>query len=131
MRTMADGHFHLFVAKLERGIYASSTPAPFDDSRYSSFDPTVAGDGSFVIFSSNRPPAKAGKNGVFISYDRNGTWTTPADMGPSVNPNGDTTEARLSPDGRSLYFTSASALWRTDISVLLGTSASGQTNAAP
>jgi Tol biopolymer transport system component len=119
MSTMADGHFHLFAAKPEGGIYKSSSPAPFDDSLHSSFDPTVAGDGSFVIFSSNRPPTKAGKNGVFISYDRNGTWTTPVDMGPSVNPNGDTIEARLSPDARSLYFSSAKALWRTDISTLL------------
>lgn len=121
MSTQADGHFHLSVAKSEGGIYVSSTIAPFDDSLHSSFDPTVAGDGSFVIFSSNRPPAKAGKNGVFISYDRNGTWTTPADIGPSVNPNGDTIEARLSPDGRSLYFSSAKALWRNDISALLNT----------
>jgi Tol biopolymer transport system component len=122
MRTSDDGHFHLFVAKLEDGAYRSSALAPFDDSSHSSFDPTVASDGSFVIFSSNRPPAKPGTNGVFISYDRIGTWTTPADMGPSVNPNGDTTEARLSPDGRSLYFSSAGAIWCSNISALLGAS---------
>jgi Tol biopolymer transport system component len=119
MTTQADGHFHLFVAKAEGGTYAPSTVAPFDDSRYSSFDPTVASDGSFVIFSSNRPPAKPGTSDVFIAYDRNGTWTAPSDISPSVNPTGSTIEARLSPDNRTLYFNAGKALWRIDISTLL------------
>ena len=119
MSTLADGHFHLFVAKPEGGSYAAGTVAPFDDDSYSSFDPTVASDGSFVIFTSNRPPAKPKTSDVFITYDRNGTWTAPTDLSPSVNPNGSTIEARLSPDNRSLYFNSRNALWHIDISSLL------------
>jgi Tol biopolymer transport system component len=115
MTTQADGHFHLFVAKPEGDTYASSTVAPFDDSHYSSFDPAVASDGSFVIFSSNRPPAKPGTSDVFITYDRNGTWTAPSDISPSVNPTGSTTEARLSPDKRTLYFNSGQVLWHTTV----------------
>jgi Tol biopolymer transport system component len=116
MSTLADGHFHLFVSKPEHGTYVSSTAAPFDDSRYASVDPTVASDGSFVIFSSNRPPAKPKTLDVFITYARNGTWTAPSDISQSVNPNGSTTEARLSPDNRMLYFSSGMALWRSEIS---------------
>jgi Tol biopolymer transport system component len=119
MSTMADGHFHLFVAKPDGASYATGTVAPFDDGRYSSFDPAVAGDGSFVIFSSNRPPAKPNTSDVFITYDRNGAWSAPSDLSPSINPTGSTTEARLSPDNTSLYFNSAKTLWRADISALL------------
>jgi Tol biopolymer transport system component len=120
MSTQADGHFHLFVAKPEGSTYASGTVAAFDDSRYSSFDPAVASDGSFVIFSSNRPPAKPGTSDVFIAYDRDGTWTEPSDISPSVNPTGSTTEARLSPDNRTLYFNAGKALWRIDMPALTG-----------
>ena len=119
MTTMADGHFHLFVAKAQGGSYAAGTVAPFDDSQHSSFDPVVASDGSFIIFSSNRPPTKPKTSDVFITYNRNGSWTAPADLSPSVNPTGSTTEARLSPDNRTLYFNSAKSLLRIDISSLL------------
>ncbi len=108
-------HFHLYVARLENGEYRSAQPAPFGDPRYSDFDPTVASDNSFVVFGSNRPPAKPGTSDLFISFNRNGTWTPAEDMGASINPNGDATEPRLSPDARTLYFSSQNVLWSADI----------------
>jgi Tol biopolymer transport system component len=116
MSTAADGHFHLLVAKLEGSTYATGTLAPFDDKNASSFDPTIASDGSFLIFSSNRPPAKTGTSDLFITYRRNGTWTAPTDLNQSVNPDGNATEARLSPDNRTLYFNTAKALWHSEFS---------------
>jgi Tol biopolymer transport system component len=116
MTTEADGHFHLFVAKAEGGTYAPGVPAPFDDATQSSFDPVVASDGSFIIFSSNRPPAKPGTSDLFVTYRRNGNWTAPSDINSSIGPDGNATEARLSPDNRTLYFNSNTTLWHTDIS---------------
>ncbi|HEX8806522.1 MAG TPA: hypothetical protein VF741_06215, partial [Candidatus Aquilonibacter sp.] len=91
--------------KLENGVYRSSEPAPFSDPSYSDFDPTVAPDNSFVIFTSNRPPSRPGTADLFITFHRGDTWTTPKDMDRSVDPNGDAIEARLSPDAKTLYYT--------------------------
>lgn len=123
MRSSLPGpRFHIYVSKLEDGTYRSSAPAPFGDTQYSDFDPTVAPDGSFVIFGSNRPPAARGTSDLFITFARNGTWSVPQDMGESINPNRDATEPRLSPDARTLYFLSQGKLWSADISAWLAQS---------
>jgi Tol biopolymer transport system component len=112
-----DHHFHLFVAKPANGAYAASAPAPFDDPTFSSWDPTVPADGSFVIFGSNRPPAPKGKSALFIAYRVRDAWTVPAAMGSAINPNNDASEPRLSPDETSITYSSASSsgLWRADV----------------
>lgn len=116
MRSDLPGpRFHLYVAKLEDSTYRSSALAPFSDPRYSDFDPTVAPDGSFVIFGSNRPPSPAGGSDLFITFLRNGVWTAPADMGSSVNANHDAIEPRLSPDAKTLYFLSQGMLWSAPV----------------
>lgn len=110
MRASGPGqHFHLFISTPAHGVYASSAMASFSDLRYSDFDPTIASDGSFVVFCSNRPPSKPGTADVFITYRSADGWTAPRDMGDWINPNRDTIEPRLSPDNRTLYFTSSTA----------------------
>ncbi|HTU82457.1 MAG TPA: hypothetical protein VMF61_10030 [Candidatus Acidoferrales bacterium] len=114
----AKQRFHIFVAERKAGTYPASAPAPFSDVRYSDFDPAVASDGSFVIFGSNRPPAKKGSADLFIAYHRAGGWTTPRDMGRTLDGAGDVIEPRLSPDERTLYFTKSTTpnpLWSVDL----------------
>lgn len=119
-------YFHLFVAKLEKGTYRSSQSAPFSDVEYSDFDPTVAPDDSFVIFTSNRPPSRSGTSDLFITFRHGDTWSTPQDMDRSIDPNGDAIEPRLSPDAKTLYYTatspSPSQLMQVDIAPLQGRS---------
>lgn len=97
--------FHIFVAEPEGGAYKHSALAPFSDERYTDFDPTVAPDGSFVIFGSNRPPSKPNTADLFITFHRGSDWTEPRDIGPQTDPDGDAIEPRLSPDASSLYYT--------------------------
>jgi Tol biopolymer transport system component len=108
-------HFHLYASKKEAGSYNASSPLPFFDNRYSDFDPTVAADNSFLIFGSNRPHSKKDGNGLFITYNRGGTWTPPQDLGDAVNPNNDATEPRLGPDSHTLYFSSSAKIFSADI----------------
>jgi Tol biopolymer transport system component len=116
--------FHLFMSTLENGAYRSSQPAPFSDPAYSDFDPAVAPNNSFVIFTSNRPPSRPGTADLFITFRHGDTWTTPEDMDRSIDPNGDAIEARLSPDAKTLYYTSTSGttneLMQVDISPWIG-----------
>jgi len=101
------GYFHLFVANLRNGVYNAAERAPFADQTAAEFDPTVAPDGSFVIFSSTRNPLPRGSAHLFISYNRSGSWSRPVDLGHLVNAGGDDVEPRLSPDLSQLYYSSA------------------------
>jgi Tol biopolymer transport system component len=109
------GHFHIFTARLEHGVYASSSLAPFSDMRYADFDPTIAPDGSFVIFTSTRPPTPSHQSALFISFRHGAGWTVPRDMGTAIDPAGDAVEARLSPDTNKLYYSSRLAVWTIDL----------------
>lgn len=96
--------FHLFCAKLRNGTYDTPVQLPFStNDSTGDFDPAVSADGSFIIFSSARAPAKA--TSLFVAFrDAKGSWSEPQYMGDSVNSGAPNIEARLSPDNHTLYF---------------------------
>jgi tetratricopeptide (TPR) repeat protein len=64
--------------------------------------PYIAPDESFLIFESQRPE---GYLGLYISFrDKNGQWGMPVSMGPKINSGKGERFARLSPDGKYLFF---------------------------
>jgi hypothetical protein len=68
-------------------------------------DPFVAPDGSYLIFTSNRPGGH-GSADLYISFrGPDGSWTEPVNMGEPVNSEGYDFCAMLSPDGKYLFFT--------------------------
>jgi Tol biopolymer transport system component len=68
-------------------------------------DPFVAPDGSYLIFTSNRPGGY-GSADLYVSFaGPGGSWTAPVNMGESINSEGYDFTAMLSPDGKYLFFT--------------------------
>ena len=57
MRAEDGVRFHLFRAQKAKDGYQTPQPVSFTDPNYGDYDPVVAPDESFVIFSSGRPPA--------------------------------------------------------------------------
>jgi Tol biopolymer transport system component len=105
MEPGADGKFGLYRAQRRGATYlAVATPVSFSHSGSGNVDPAVAPDESYAIFSSNRAPAQA--MDLFFVRRSHGTWGTPVHLGTEVNSAGSDAEARLSPDGRTLYFAS-------------------------
>lgn len=66
----------------------------------------IAPDESFLIFSSNGRPDTRGSYDLYISYQRDGKWSEPRNLGDSINSDGWEFGAKLSPDGKYLFFTS-------------------------
>jgi Tol biopolymer transport system component len=96
--------FRLYRAAHCDGAYLTPEPLPFSDGSFRDVDPAIAPDESFIVFSSNRPPAK--DLDLFIAFQRDGRWSAPEHLGMTVNGAGSEIEARLSPDARTLYFSS-------------------------
>jgi WD40-like Beta Propeller Repeat len=103
--TGEGGKFQLYFSQLQNGAYQTAKPLAFSSGKFSDVDATVAPDQSFIVFSSNRPP-ESKTLGLFIAYRRDGAWGEPADLGAEVNNVGDIIEARLGPDGHTLYYSS-------------------------
>ena len=98
---------HLFYAAYKDGSYQAPQPMPFTDDRWSDVDETVSADGSFMVFSSTRPPTPAQQMDLFIVFHKDGKWGEPQHLPDSINRLGGIIEARLGADGHALYFTSA------------------------
>ena len=102
MRTDADadgkGAFRLFRSRLLHGQYQAPQPLPFSDGVTGDFDPVVAPDQSYLVFSSQRAPATAAGSELFIVFARGEGWSAPQPLGVAG------VEPRLSPDRAMLYY---------------------------
>lgn len=92
----------------------------------------AARDGSYIIFESQRPGGY-GQSDLYISYDENGVWTVPRNLGPAINTSQIEDCPFISPDGRYLFFnrrrapytTEPSDIWWVDARAALDPSQSG------
>lgn len=66
---------------------------------------TVSADGRIIIFTGCHRPNGYGSCDLYASYLRpDGSWSTPQNLGPSINTSHWESQPSLSPDGRTLYF---------------------------
>lgn len=70
---------------------------------YSAFDPYIAPDESYIIFSSIYPNGY-GNEDQYISYYRNGRFTFPKNLGPKINTSKIEYGSYVSPDGKYYFF---------------------------
>lgn len=106
MKPVGDtGRFHLFRSAYRGGTYAAPVAVPFaGPDSVSDVDPAVAADESFLVFSSKRVAGRPME--LFIVFRKGGVWGVPQSLGEGVSRGVGCIEARLSPDGRRLYFSS-------------------------
>jgi Tol biopolymer transport system component len=103
MKPLNGGVFHLYRSQYQHGQYGAPEALSFHSvDTIGDVDPAVAADESYLVFSSKRPPTH--QMDLWIVYHRNGQWSEPVSLGATVNRQGRDIEARLSPDGRTLYF---------------------------
>jgi len=96
--------FRLYRASWHDGRFEPPQALPFSGGTTNDVDPAVAPDESFVVFGSSRAPAH--DMDLFIAFREGATWGEPRPLGDAVNSAGSDAEARLSPDARTLYFSS-------------------------
>lgn len=68
--------------------------------------PSIAPDGSFVVFTSTRRGGHGGKDLWVARRTRSGAFGAPVSLGPTVNTEKDEISPFIAPDGRSLFFAS-------------------------
>lgn len=76
------------------------------NSQFNEFEPLIAPDESFMIFMAGGRADGHGGLDLFISYNRNGAWTKPANLGEKINSSGNEYSPAISPDGKYFFWTS-------------------------
>ena len=88
---------------LPNGEWQNEKYFSYNGSNFSTAYPSFSPDGNTLYFASNRPDGFGGFD-IFVTFRVGNTWTTPENLGPTVNTQGD----EISPffDGEDLYFSS-------------------------
>jgi len=84
-----------------------------DSQQAGAWDPFIAPDESYIIFTSIRSGGY-GQEDQYISYNRNGNWTNPKNLGPTVNTPSIEYGSYVSPDNK-YYFFSRPAGWGPNV----------------
>lgn len=87
----------------ENGDFADAKPFPYNQVEFSYAFPSLGFNGSALYFASNRPGGYGGFD-IYVSYFKDAQWSTPENLGPSINTPGN--EITPSFDGEELYFAS-------------------------
>jgi Tol biopolymer transport system component len=105
-RVDGKGPFRLWRAQSRDGLWLEPVQQSLGDATMQQVDPSVAPDESFIVFSARHPDTDEHER-LYIAFRAAAGWGRPIDLGAPVNLAGsDSNEARLAPDGRTLYFTS-------------------------
>ena len=70
------------------------------------FEPLIAPDQSFLIFMAGGRADGHGGFDLYISYNRQGAWTKPVNLGDKINSSGNEYSPKISPDGSYFFWTS-------------------------
>ena len=86
--------------------YAAAEVLPYNINSVDYEDgPFISPDESYLIFESQRPEGIDGSIDLYISFkNKNGQWGKAINMGPTINSAASERFAKLSPDGKFLFF---------------------------
>ena len=111
-----NGNLDIYRSKFINGKYEA--PELLSDSvntANSETDPFIAPDESYILFTSRgRSDAMTGpgadssypRSDLYISFQKNGKWTKAHNLGPVVNSIAEESNPSVSPDGKTIYFSS-------------------------
>jgi Tol biopolymer transport system component len=101
------GRTDLYRARLVDGKYseAENLGDPVN-TQFNEFEPYIAPDESFLIFMGGGRAEGRGGFDLYVSYNREGRWTKPENLGDKINSPANEYSPSISPDGKYFFWTS-------------------------
>lgn len=75
------------------------------NTQFDEFEPYIAPDQAYLIFMAERPDGR-GASDLYLSHQRDGTWTKAVNLGDKINSNGAEYSPKVSPDGKYFFWSS-------------------------
>ncbi len=76
------------------------------NTQFNEFEPYISPDERFLIFMGGGRADGRGGFDLYLTYSKDGKWTTPVDLGDKINSPGNEYSPTISPDGRYFFWTS-------------------------
>ena len=102
-RPGGNGVLDIYFIKPDNGEYKEVNNMGSVINKGYTGDPCIAPDESYIIFPSARSEG-ADNVDLYISFNENGSWTNPVNMGNSINTKANEYGAFFSPDSEYLFF---------------------------
>jgi len=103
-REGGKGRTDIYRARLVGGKYERAENLGEEiNTQFNEFEPLIAPDQSFLIFMcGGRQDARGGFD-LYLSYNREGRWTKPVNLGDKINSPGNEYSPAISPDGKYFF----------------------------
>lgn len=108
--------FDIYKSEFKEGKFQKARKMPFNSIYYEG-DVFVAPDESYVIFSGENPDGM-GRGDLYITFQNEGKWTDPINMGEKINDTGHQFCPFVTYDGKYLFFTSNRDIFWVDASII-------------
>jgi len=93
--------------RVDAGFLEVENLGPIVNSEADEYEPCIAPDESFLVFMADGRPGSSGGGDLYITYRKDGAWTPPKNLGPTINRPALDIAPYLSPDGKYFFFSSA------------------------
>lgn len=106
-RQGGKGRTDIYRSRFVNGKYAE--PENLGDAintQFNEFEALISPDESFLILMAGGRSDSKGGFDLYISYNRNGVWTKPVNLGDKINSSGNEYSPTISPDGKYFFWTS-------------------------
>jgi Tol biopolymer transport system component len=118
VRDGGKGQNDLYRARLVNGEYTKPENLAEINTPNTDADPYVAPDGSYMIFSSDRP-GSFGQGDLYVTYNRGGKWSEPRNLGATFNTNEYEYTPMVAPGGKYFFFSRGwGEIFRIEMSAL-------------
>ena len=106
-RAGGKGRTDIYRTRLINGRYTEAENlGDAINSQFNEFEPLIAPDERFLIIMAGGRAEGRGGFDLYISYNRNGAWTKPVNLGDKINSSGNEYSPLISPDGQYFFWTS-------------------------
>jgi len=106
-REGGKGRTDIYRSRLVNGKYTEAENlGDAINTQLNEFEPLIATDESFLILMTGGRADGRGGFDLYISYNRDGAWTKPANLGDKINSSGNEYSPAISPDGKYFFWTS-------------------------
>lgn len=101
------GKNYIFKSVKNGATWSKATSVSFNNSEYSTSNPSLSADGKMLYFSSNMPGSFGGVDIWRVSVAEDGTFGTPENLGKNVNTEGNESFPFIAEDNNTLFFASS------------------------
>jgi WD40-like Beta Propeller Repeat. len=110
-REGGKGRTDIYRSRLVNGKYTEpENLGEVINTQFNEFEPYIAPDESFLIYMCGGRKDSRGGFDLYLSYNRNGVWTQPINLGDKINSSGNELAPKISPDGKYFFWTSTRSL---------------------